>query len=185
MLPVGLIISGAGLAGISVGQVAAAENDDPAARAAAEIQAARDRANAAAEAAVEAEVELENLEDEAVELEERRDELQAQVGELDEQVQIVAVNRFMAGGGSSLDILEGPATSTDRLVSAELVATATSSSERVMDDYAEKQLELAEAQEELENTQAEVERQRDEYEQAQENAEAEVVRLQEVEQKRL
>lgn len=175
-MPIGWTVSGA----------SSGPDEEAAARAAAEIQAARERANDAAAAVIDAEVELENLEEDAAELTKRRDDLQGQVDSLQGEVEQIALNQFMAGGGGgSLDLLTGPGESTDRLIAAEFVAVATSSSTTALDDFADAQQELGEAQEELDQKLEEVAEQREAFEQAEENAEAEVVRLQEIEQQRL
>ncbi len=181
-----LLVVSASTASFAASARASGPDEEAAARAAAEIEAARGRANAAAAAVVDAEVELENLEEDATELTSRRDELLAEVEALRSQVEDIAVSQFMsAGSGGGLDLLTGPGQSTDRLVAAEFVAAATSSSTTALDDFADTQQELEEAQEALDAKQAEVERQREAFDQAQEDAEAEVVRLQEIEQQRL
>ena len=163
-----------------------AADEDPAARAAAEIQAARERANAAAAAVEDAEHELEDLEEEAVELERDRDQLAVQVDALRSEVEEVARNRFMSGGsGGELMILQSPAVSTDRIVSSQLSAAATNSSTHALDDFATANNELEDAQEALDDKADEVARQRERFEAAQAAAEAEVVHLQEVERQRL
>ncbi len=166
------------------GRVAVAD-DDAAARAAGEIQAARDRANAAAAAVIDAELQLDDLEDEADDLAEQRDELAADVETLRSEVATIAVNRYMSGGEGALGFLDGPQASTDRLVGAELVAVATSTSTDSLDDFADAQNALAAAEAALEDKQDEVTRQREQFRAAQEAAEAEVVHLQEVEAQRL
>jgi murein DD-endopeptidase MepM/ murein hydrolase activator NlpD len=178
---VGLVGIGAALGHVAV----AGAGEDPAQRAAREIQAARDRANAAAAAYTEAELELERLSAEAIELESELETLQAEVDELGAQVEQVAINSFMAAGSASIAILEGPEASTRRLVSNELVATATNSSTAALDDYAEARNDLEDKRDELEDKQDEVARQQERYEAAREQAEAEVVRLQEIEAQRL
>jgi peptidoglycan LD-endopeptidase LytH len=163
-----------------------AADEDPASRAAAEIQAARDRANAAAAAVEDAERELKGLEEEAVELERDRDKLAAQVDALRSEVEEVASNRFMSGGsGGELMILQSPAASTDRIVSSQLAAVATDSSTHALDDYATASNELDDAQGALDDKIDEVARQRERFEAAQGAAEEEVVHLQEVERQRL
>jgi murein DD-endopeptidase MepM/ murein hydrolase activator NlpD len=183
------------VAGVAVGLLAigtlaghaasVSADEDPAERAAREIQAARDRANAAAAAYTEAGLELDRLSEEAEALEVELDELQADVDALGAQVQEVAINSFMSAGVGTISILEGPQVSTQRLVSNELVATATNSSTEALDDYDEARHDLEDKSEELDDKQGEVEASRERYEGAREQAEAEVVRLQEVEAQRL
>ena len=183
------------VAGVAVGLLAigtlaghaasVSADEDPAERAAREIQAARDRANAAAAAYTDAGLELDRLSEEAEALEVELDELQADVDALGAQVQEVAINNFMSAGSGTISILEGPQVSTQRLVSNELVATATNSSTEALDDYDEARHDLEDKSDELDDTLGELEASRERYEAAREQAEAEVVRLQEIEAQRL
>ena len=167
------------------GGARAQSDDDAAARAAAEIQAARDRANAAAAAWTEAGLELDELDEEVGELQARYDELQADVDELRSETEQVAVNRYIAAGAGAITIFEGPQASTDQIVANELVATATNSSTTAMDEYAVAAADLEELREQLEDKQEELADQRDAYAAAQQAAEAEVEQLQEIEAERL
>lgn len=169
----------------SVGATSAGSDSDAAVQAAAEIQDARDRANAAAEAYIQAQIELEQLTDEADDLSAELDTLQSDVDVLAAQVERVAINRFMSAGSGGITILDGPEASTQRLVTNELVATATNSSTESMDDYAEARNDLEDKQDELEEKQDEVASQQEDFADAKANAEAEVVRLQEIEAQRL
>jgi murein DD-endopeptidase MepM/ murein hydrolase activator NlpD len=167
------------------GGARAQSDDDAAAQAAAEIQSARDRANAAAAAWTEAGLELDELDEQVGELQARYDELQADVDELRSETEQVAVNRYIAAGAGAITIFEGPQASTDQIVANELVATATNSSTTAMDEYAVAAADLEELREQLEDKQEELADQRDAYAAAQEAAEAEVERLQEIEAERL
>jgi peptidoglycan LD-endopeptidase LytH len=185
-----IAVFGVGLLAPSVGfglagRVTAQSGDDAAARAAAEIQAARDRANAAAAAWTEAGIELEELDEEVAELQAEYDALQADLGELRSETEQVAINRYIAAGTGTMTIFEGPEASTDHLVANELVATATNSSTTAMDEYAVVAADLEELRTELEDKEDELEEKRDAYEKAQQAAEAEVEHLQEVEAQRL
>jgi murein DD-endopeptidase MepM/ murein hydrolase activator NlpD len=184
-----VVITGASLLlptvaiGLSGGASAQSE-DDAAARAAAEIQAARDRANAAAAAWTEAGIELDEIDEQVGELHVEYDQLQADLEQLRLDSAEVAVNRYMAGA-ASMTLLEGPQASTEHLVANELAATATNSSTTAMDEYAVAAADLEELREELEDKEDELEDKRDAYAEAQQAAEAEVKRLQEVEAQRL
>jgi murein DD-endopeptidase MepM/ murein hydrolase activator NlpD len=184
-----VVIAGASLLIPSVAlgtsdRVKASGEDDPAARAAAEIQAARDRANAAAAAWTEAGLELDEIDEQVGDLQDEYDELQAALDQLRQDSEQVAVNRYMAGAGT-MTIFEGPEASTEHLVANELAATATNSSTSAMDEYAVAAADLEELREELEDKEDELEEKRDAYAAAQERAEAEVKHLQEVEAQRL
>jgi peptidoglycan LD-endopeptidase LytH len=171
--------------GLGVASATAQSGDDAAARAAAEIQAARERANAAAAAWTEAGLDLEDLDEEVAELEVEYEDLQADLAELQSATEQVAVNRFVAAGSGAMTIFDGPEVSTDQLFANELVATATNSSTSAMDDYAETAADLDELRQELDDKKDELEDKRNEYAEAQESAEAEVEHLREVEAQRL
>ncbi|HET9666008.1 MAG TPA: peptidoglycan DD-metalloendopeptidase family protein [Desertimonas sp.] len=183
VLGVGLAIPalGPGLGGGATAQ----SDDDAAARAAAEIQAARDRANTAAAAWTEAGIELEELDEQVAELQTEFDALQADVEQLRGETEQVAINRYMAAGAGAMTIFEGPQAATDQIVANELVATATNSSTSAMDDYAVAAADLEDLRQELDDKEDELEDKRDAYAAAEDAAEAEVERLQEVEAQRL
>jgi peptidoglycan LD-endopeptidase LytH len=170
---------------VGLGSATAQSDDDAAARAAAEIQAARERANAAAAAWTQAGLDLEEVDEEVGELETEYEGLQADLAELQSATEQVAVNRFVAAGGGAMTIFDGPQVSTDRLFANELVATATNSSTTAMDEYAETAADLEDLREELDDKKDELEEKRDAYAEAQASAEAEVEHLQEVEAQRL
>jgi peptidoglycan LD-endopeptidase LytH len=167
------------------GGARAQSDDDAAAQAAAEIEAARDRANAAAAAWTEAGLELDDLDEQVAELQSQYDELQSEVDELRTETEQVAVNRYMAAGAGAITIFEGPQASTDQIVANELVATATNSSTTAMDEYAVAATDLEELGEQLADKKDELQDKRDAYAAAQQAAEAEVERLQEIEAQRL
>ncbi len=84
--------------------------DDAATRAAQEIAAARERANAAADALFDAESDLDGLELQQQALQNDIDVLQQQIDALRETVEQVAINRFTraswsAGGGTSVPFI--------------------------------------------------------------------------------
>ena len=170
------------LAGPRVG----ADSDDEAAeRAAAEIAAARERANDAAAAYFDALSELDQLEDEAKRLAGDAVKLERQVDALRDQVEQVAVNRFVSSGNAGIPLLSGVREPSERLQAEVLVAVVTDSSAEAMDEFERASLELAANQHAVEENQEAVEEQKEEFLALQEQAEAEVVHLQEVEQQRL
>ena len=171
--------------GLGVATATAQSDDDAAERAAAEIQAARERANAAAAAWTEAGLDLEDVDEEVGELEAEYEDLQADLATLQSATEQVAVNRFVAAGSGAMTIFDGPQASTDQLFANELVATATNSSTTAMDEYAEAAADVEELRQELDDKKDELEDKRDAYAEAQAAAEAEVEHLQEVEAKRL
>jgi murein DD-endopeptidase MepM/ murein hydrolase activator NlpD len=185
-----IVITGASLlfptVAVGLAGGARAQTDaDAAARAAAEIDAARDRANAAAAAWTEAGLELDELDEQVAELQSQYDELQAEVDELRTETEQIAVNRYIAAGAGAVTLFEGPQASTDRIVANELVAMVTNSSTTAMDEYAVAAADLEELREQLEDKQDELRDKRDAYAAAQRAAAAEVERLQEIEAQRL
>jgi murein DD-endopeptidase MepM/ murein hydrolase activator NlpD len=168
------------------GPDAGAETDDDAAeRAAAEIAAARERANDAAAAYFDALSELDQLEDEAKRLAADGVELERQVDALRDQVEQVAVNRFVSSGNAGIPLLSGVRAPSERLQAEVLVGIVTDSSAEAMDEFERARLELEANQQAVEDNQEAVEEQKEEFLALQEQAEAEVVHLQEVERQRL
>jgi murein DD-endopeptidase MepM/ murein hydrolase activator NlpD len=160
-------------------------DDDAAARAAAEIAAARERANDAAAAYFDALSELEQMEDAAKRLEREAAELQEEVDALREQVEQVAVNRFVSSGNAGIPLLSGVREPSEQLQAEVLVSVATESSADAMDEFERARLALEDKQQAVADNHAAIEDKRDEYLELQEQAEAEVEHLQEVEQQRL
>ena len=160
-------------------------DDDAAARAAREITAARDRANDAAADYFEAQSELEVLADEAAVLEEQNAQLQQEVDALHSKVEQVAVNRFVSSGSSGIPLLTGYQLPSEQLQTDVLVDVVNESSADAMDDFDEARSALEANQQEVADNQAELEDAQEKFLDRQAAAEAEVVRLQEVEAKRL
>jgi len=160
-------------------------DQEAAARAVAEIIAAQDRANAAAAAFLQAESELEVLEDEAIELEERQDELRLQVDSLRSDVEDAAVELFTRSGSSPIVALTAQQTFIDGEQAHALAAAAQETSAVSFDDYDSARLALEAATADVVANRAAVTEQRAEHDRLRGEAEAEIVHLQEVEQKRL
>jgi peptidoglycan LD-endopeptidase LytH len=168
------------------GSTAGADSDDDAAeRAAAEIAAAKGRANDAAAAYFDALSELDQLEDQGKRLEREAAALQSQVDALRDQVEQVAVDRFVSSGNAGIPLLSGVREPSERLQAEVLVSVATESSADAMDEFERARLALEDKQQAVADNQAAIEDKRDEYLQLQHEAEAEVEHLQEVEQQRL
>ena len=165
--------------------VVAGADDPAAAQAAREIQAARDRANAAAQALFDAESQIDVLSGEIELAETRLDDLEAEVGDMRDSLADVAVRRFVSGGVTTNPLLtpldEVQATSR----AAVLSSTATGDVLVSVDDFDEAIDEVNDARSDLERQRAEQLSAVEEYEQLRINAEAEVVRLQEIEEQRL
>lgn len=179
-----LFVSAATLFAVTAPASAGSE-DDAAERAAREIAAARDRANQAAEDYFAAESRLDQLE---VEQERLRFELQLlaeEVAELKRDVEIVALNRFVASGSTGIPILTDLRAPTEQIQGDVLASVVAESGATTLDDYDEARARLRDKRAELEANEEEVERQQEELLQLQAEAEAEVERLREIESERL
>ncbi len=163
----------------------AQSSDDAARQAAREIQAARDRANAAADAYFEAQSDLEVLEDEAVGMERRAEALEARVDKLRRDVQSLAVARFATSGAEGIPLLTGLQAPKDQVQADVLVDVVTNAGSSSIDEFEAAQKELSEQQEELARQHEEIEEQQQLFVQLQDEAEAEVARLREIEEQRL
>lgn len=160
-------------------------SDDTAREAAREIQAARDRANAAAEAYFQAQSDLEVLEDEAVGMERRADELEERVEKLRRDVQAVAVARFATSGAEGIPLLTGLQAPKDQVQADVLVDVVTNAGTSSIDEFQAAEKDLSVQREELARQLQAIEDQQAVFSQLQDDAEAEVQRLREIEEQRL
>ena len=167
------------------GDATAQTSDDAAREAAREIQAARDRANAAAEAYFQAQSDLEVLEDDAVGMERRAEALEARVEKLRRDVQAVAVARFATSGAEGIPLLTGLQAPKDQVQADVLVDVVTNAGTSSIDEFQAAQKELTQQQEELARQRQAIEDQQAVFSQLQDDAEAEVQRLREIEEQRL
>ncbi len=171
---------------VASGSPSHAENEDDAARAAAEeIAAAQDRANLAAADLFQAELDFADLADRGEQLENETRQLEADVNALRRQVEQVALQRFAASGATAVPLLTDARDPTDRLQADVLSAIATDVSAVSLDEYAAAQTELEERQAEVEANQEAIRAQQERLKELQAAAEAEVERLREVEAQRL
>jgi murein DD-endopeptidase MepM/ murein hydrolase activator NlpD len=170
---------------LDIGPAAAQTDSDAAERAAREIQAARDRANAAAEAYFQKQSDLEVLEDEAAALEVEVDQLQVAVDRLRGDVESLAISRFVNSGSSGIPLLTGVEEPQDQIQADVLVDVLTNTGADVLDQYDAVATELAEKQDQLAQQKADIEQEQVVLEQLQADAEAEVVLLREIEEERL
>jgi murein DD-endopeptidase MepM/ murein hydrolase activator NlpD len=167
------------------GDATAQTSDEAAREAAREIQAARDRANAAAEAYFQAQSDLEVLEDEAVGMERRAEALEERVEQLRRDVQAVAVARFATSGAEGIPLLTGLQAPKDQVQADVLVDVVTNAGTSSIDEFEAAQKELTEQQDELARQRQAIEDQQALFSQLQDDAEAEVQRLREIEEQRL
>lgn len=159
--------------------------DQAAARAAREIQSARDRASAAAAAMFAAEsrldtarLDLERAEAELAAIEQATADLRRDVADL-------AVRRFVSAGTTAIPFASGPRQTTDEAVSDVLIAAATGASTVAVDDYEAVASRLAAARATLERQLEIDEMARADFERLRTEAEDRVAELQRIEQQRL
>ncbi len=174
-----------GVAAVVPADATAQTSDDAARQAAREIQAARDRANAAADAYFQAQSELEVLEDEAVGMERRTEAIERRVDQLRRDVQAVAVARFATSGAEGIPLLTGMQAPKDQVQADVLVDVVTNAGSSSIDEYESAQKELEAQRAELARQRQAIEDQQELFTQLQSDAEAEVKRLREIEEQRL
>ena len=154
-------------------------------RAVREIAEARDRANQAAEDFFAAESRLRLLELEQERLVLELEELAELVEELRRAVEFVAVNRFVSSGASGIPILTDLRQPTEQLHGDVLATVVAEAGATTLDDYDAARDALDDKQSELVDSQVAVVAQQIELQELQADAEAEVVRLREIESQRL
>lgn len=159
--------------------------EDAAERAAREIAEARERANQAAEDYFAAESRLDLLELERARLVDEYEVLVAEVDALRVALETVAVDRFVASGSSGIPILTDLRDPTDQLHGGVLADVAAQTGAISLDDYDEAKRRLADKGDELDEAEADLEAQQTELLALQDEAEAEVERLREIESQRL
>jgi murein DD-endopeptidase MepM/ murein hydrolase activator NlpD len=160
-------------------------DQEAAERAAREIADARDRANDAAEQffAAESRLGLLQLEQERLQLEVI--DLAETVAKLKADVELVAVNRFVASGASGIPILTDLREPTEQLHGGVLAEVVAESGATTLDDYEEARTALVDKEAELDDAEEALERHQAEMLDLQAEAEAEVERLREIESQRL
>jgi murein DD-endopeptidase MepM/ murein hydrolase activator NlpD len=159
--------------------------DTDAERAAREIQAAREQANAAADAYFQAESDLEVLEDDLIRLELAGERLQASVNLLRRDVESVAVAQFVSTGAAGIPLLTGISAPQDQVQADVFVDVLTNSGSDMLDQFDIAQKELVANEAELGERERDIEAQKVVFDRLRGQAEAEVVRLREVEEERL
>jgi murein DD-endopeptidase MepM/ murein hydrolase activator NlpD len=159
--------------------------DSEAERAAREIQDARDRANAAAQAMFDAESRIDQLDLEIAAKEAELAKMEADVATLRDSLSAAAVQRFTQGINVGNPLFT-PVDGMNSQATANVFASAaTGRTLANMDDFAAAIDELEDARADLDDQQAEAQAERESFEALKARAEAEVVRLQEIENQRL
>jgi peptidoglycan LD-endopeptidase LytH len=177
-----VLLFGASLVPTAAG---AQSGDDAAQRAAQEIQATRDRANAAADALFRSESELAQLEDDLAALEQEAEQLQDTVDALRGEVEAVALARFVNSGDGGIPLLTGLEAPQDQVQAEVFVDVLTNTGSDALDQYDVAQQDLVDVQDELAQRRVELEQEQTTYAQLRDSALAEVERLREIEEQRL
>lgn len=159
-------------------------DDSAAARAAAEIEAARDRANRAAQALFDAESNLDSLtlEEEATAREVA--DLEAKASQLLVDVEELAIRRFVSGG-QGLPLISGLDGPTEQAQRDVLLSIITDSSQARLDEYDAVASDLADKRKKLARAKERTEKAIGDFTELKAKAEAEVKKLQEIEAQRL
>lgn len=165
--------------------VLADHGDAAAAQAAAEIQAARDRANAAAQALFDAESRIDALTLDIADAERRLAALDAEFADVERSLGIQAQRRFVGSGVETLPLLIDLDDANDQLVGDVLSAISTESANVDLDDLDALATDVAEARQDLEQRRGWAEAERENFTELERRAEEEIVRLQEIEAQRL
>jgi murein DD-endopeptidase MepM/ murein hydrolase activator NlpD len=159
--------------------------ETPAERAAREIQAARDKANAAAQAMFDKEAEIDQLELEIAETEQELAAVEARAEEMRDGLESQAVRQFVGAGGPDFPLFIDLDETNDVLTADVLASVAANSAVADLDEFEAVMSDVAETREDLATQQAEAATAVETFAALQEAAEAEVVELQEIEKQRL
>jgi murein DD-endopeptidase MepM/ murein hydrolase activator NlpD len=167
------------------GGATAQTGDDAAQRAAREIQTARERANEAAERFFQAQSDLELLQDDAERLEDDAERLEERVDRLRRDVESLAVARFASSGSQGIPLLTGLQAPKDQVQAEVFADVVNNAGTSALDEFEAAQTDLVDKRTELRTRRDEIEQQQVRFADLQEQAEAEVVRLREIEEQRL
>lgn len=181
----GLLLLVFAVTSVAGGVVDAEHSGEAAQRAAAEIQTARDRANAASQAMFDAESEIDSLAGEVAAAELRLAELDAEVAELRRSLEASAVRRFVGAGTDSIPLLTSIESVNDRGVSNVFFAAAGGTAVVALDDFDATIVEVDSARADLERHTAQAVDARRRYEELKVLAEQEIVALDAAERERV
>ncbi len=172
------------LIGPVVTSYGASAQDPAAVKAAQEIQAARDRANAAAQAMFDAESELDTLDVGIAESEKQLAAVEAQAASMRSSLQADAQRSF-ANSGSSMPLLVDFDQANAGITADRQASVARGAASVELDDFDTVMKEVEQQRADLERQKEATTRAREQFESLKTNAEAEVVKLAEIEEQRL
>lgn len=171
--------------GLAIPATALTPDEEAAARAAREITAARDRANALADEMWSAQSRYDVLVEDEQRLETQIAELEAEVERLRLEVTSIAVSRFVASGSSGLPLLTDVRAPNDRVRADVLAGVVADVGADALDDFGAARAELDEARRRAAANRAATVREQERLERLRAAAEAEVDELRELERRRL
>ena len=157
----------------------------PAEKSAQEIQAARDRADAAAQAVFDTESEIDGLEIEIAETEAELVEIEAEADGMRSGLEQQAIRSYVGAGGPTMPLLIDIDASNDALAAEVLSSVATETAYVDLDDFDAVMVEIGETRKDLEEQQDEAAVAAVNFAALIEKAEAEVILLGEIEEQRL
>ncbi len=173
------------LATIATSATAHAQAESPAERAAREIQAARDRANAAAQAMFDKESEIDQLDLAIAETEKQLAEVEARAAEMSDGLEAQAIRQFVGAGGPDFPLFIDLDETNDVLTADVLASVAANTVVADLDEFEALMADVEDTRDDLATQQAEAAAAVEAFAALQIAAEAEVVRLGEIEQQRL
>lgn len=175
-----------GLATVGDGSTVGADHSsEEAKQAAREIQAARDRANAAAQAMFDAESAIDTLTLEIAETEAELAAVEKEANEMQSSLEASAIRRFTQSGGSSFLLLGDLSDATNQLTADVLAAVTIETANVELDDFAAVIVDVEATRRKLEQQKAQQSAAQQNFTRLEQQAEAQIVQLQEVESQRV
>ena len=175
-----------GLATVGDGSTVGADHGtEEAKQAAREIQAARDRANAAAQAMFDAESAIDTLTIEIAKTEAELAAVEEEANEMQTSLEASAIRRFTQSGGSSFLLLGDFSDATNQLTADVLAAVTIETANVELDDFAAVIVDVDATRAKLEQQKAQQTAAQQNFTELEKQAEAQIVQLQKVESQRV
>jgi|TARA_R110002110_G_scaffold295969_2_gene510031 murein DD-endopeptidase MepM/ murein hydrolase activator NlpD len=175
-----------GLATVGDGSTVGADHSsEEAKQAAREIQAARDRANDAAQALFDAKSAIDTLTIEIAETEAELAAVEKKANEMQTALEASAIRRFTQSGGSSFLLLGDLSDATNQLTADVLAAVTIETANVELDDFAAVIVDVGATRTKLEQQRAQQSAAQQNFTRLEQQAEAQIVQLQEVESQRV
>ena len=175
-----------GLATVGDGSTVGADHGtEEAKQAAREIQAARDRANAAAQALFDAESAIDTLTIEIAKTEAELAAVEEEANEMQTSLEASAIRRFTQSGGSSFLLLGDFSDATNQLTADVLAAVTIETANVELDDFAAVIVDVDATRAKLEQQKAQQTAAQQNFTELEKQAAAQIVQLQKVESQRV